>query len=326
MRLAAVAAVSWLAAASPAVAQDTPGLDPTAGMSAEYRGESPGAAAWDDPDHPLKGDQDPGSAWDASNLGNWHDDHRETPPIRNASGNWPWGEMFYGREYETTLVAKNRCDAPQTVNVFVHDLPYLKGLPTQVEVPALSEVDLPVTIETPPEPDPPINPTPFDPSAPGFGWVPPPDLPPQPNPFDPTAPKWHQPNFLPVKGRVVLWHPWKGNCQPRRVTYHADGHIHFNPPDDSADRGPEKLATPDPCAVYWNTGEPPPGLEGRDCTETFRGLAVALLERVVTPRAAADPDTWSWIPTVADVQSMSADELLAVRDRVAGILNIATGP
>ena len=315
------------AVALPASAQEATSYDPTSAMSADYRGDAPGVAAWNDPDHPLKGEEDPGSAWDGANVNNWHDDHKETPPIRNATGNWPWGEMFYDKTYETELVATNRCPTPQTVYITVHDLPYLKGLPDQVDVPGDSEVDLPVTIETPPEPDPPINPTPFDPSGPGFGWVQPPDLPPQPNPFDPTAPKWHQPNFLPVKGRVVLWHPWKDNCQPRRVTYNADGHIHFNPPDDTPpDRGPEKLATPDPCTVYWLTGEEPPNLDDQDCTETFRGLAIAFLETVIAPRAAEDPDAWGWTPTVDQLQSMPSDELLAFRDRAAQILNVATGP
>lgn len=306
---------------APAPAQEggaTP-LDPTAPMPEGYAGDSPGNAAWNDPSHPLKGDEDPGEAWDASNMDRWHDDHRETPPIRSARGDWDWGELFYGRTYPGTLVVTNECEAPQVVNVFVYDLPYLRDLPDRVSVPGRDEVELDVRIVTPPEPDPPINPRPFDPSAPGFGWVEPPPF--QPNPFDPTAPSWHQPNFLAVDGRVVLWHPWAGDCTPKRETYHATGHVHFEPPDEEPDDpGPRETAAPTPCDVYWNTGQPPPDLEGADCTEHFRGRAIALLETVLLPRAEEDPGAWEWLPSVAELQVRTADQLLAFRERAEAAL------
>lgn len=320
-----------LVLAGPARAQQEDGgapptpLDPTRPMPSDYRGDAPGEAAWDDPNHPLKGNEDPGSAWDASNLDRWHGDHRETPPIRNGTGDWDWGELFFDRTYSGTLLVKNRCPQPQVVSVTVHDLPYLRDVPARVDVPGSDTVKVPVEIVTPPEPDPPVNPTPFDPTAPGFGWVEPPDLPPRPNPFDPTAPEWHQPNFVPVEGRVVLWHPWKGACTPRRVTYRAAGHIHWEPPPDGApDRGPEEIAKPDPCAVHWNTGQPPPDLGGRDCTEAFRGFAVAFREKVLRPRAEEDPAAWEWLPSTAELQRMSSDQLLAFRERAAEVLEASS--
>lgn len=292
-------------------------VDPSAPLPSNYD-------PYADPNHPLKGDEDPGHAWDAGNMNDWNGDHggRGTPGIRNAVGSWDWGELLFDRTYPGKLTVRNKCESPQVVNVFVYDLPYLQGLPDEVPVPALDSVEVSMKIVTPPEPDPPVNPTPFDPTAPGFGWVEPPNLPPRPNPFDPTAPEWHQPNFVPVDGRVVLWHPWTGNCLPRRVTYEAAGHIHWDAPDEEAeDRGPEETAKPDPCAVYWNTGQPPPDLEGRDCTETFRGLAIAFLEKILHPRTEEDPEAWAWLPSAAELQSMSVEGLLAFKQRAAAILD-----
>lgn len=331
----AICAFLGVAFAPSAAAQQTP-YDPTKPMPDDYRGFSNFDAVRNDENHPLKGDEDPGEQWDAANINNWDLDHRTTPGIRTATGNWPWGDKYYGKTYKYNLTVRNRCDRERTVFIAKNDLPFLMDLPPTVTVPPRDSVELELTVETPPEPDPPINPNPFDPTAPGFGWVPPPDLPPQPNPFDPTAPKWHQPNFLPVEGNVVMWHPWKAwqdedgtwfSCDPRRVTYNATGHIHFNPPPpDAGDSGPREIAKPDPCVVYWNTGERPPDLEeGRDCTEVFRGLAIILLEMIVLPRVEEDPDAWDWLPAVSDIQSMTAEQLLAFRDRAADILNSEAG-
>jgi hypothetical protein len=111
------------------------------------------------------------------------------------------------------------------------------------------------------------------------------------------------------------------------VTYNVTGHIHFKPPPpEGGDGGPQEIAKADPCVVYWNTGEPPPDLEeGTDCTETFRGLAIILLEKVIQPRVKENPQAWAWLPAVSEIQSMAEAELLAFRDRAAGLLNFEGG-
>lgn len=204
-----------------------------------------------DPNHPLKNPKaDPGPGWEQNKR------YDGTPPVASGEGDWPWGEMFYGQTFQTTLKLTNNCEAPQQASIFVTSA-YLT-FPPVVVVPGEGQAEVVGTITMPPQPDPPIRVG--LPGEPGWGWV-------NPVPFDgwtPATPEeaemvanFHQPNFANVDElAVVIWHPWTDLCAPKRVTYHATGHIHFPPPPGD-DSGPSTLATSTPCEIWWRTGEVP---------------------------------------------------------------------
>lgn len=270
---------------------------------------------FDDPNHPLSGSKDPGKAWDDAVKGTG-------VAVSNATGDWNWGELFYDGTYATSLQVRNDCATPEPVYI-THDLQYLVIQSTAVIPPGGTVV--PATIKTPPTPPPPL--ATGAPGQPGYGWV-------QPPHYDPASgnsvrlpgePKFHQPNFLDVKGTVEAWHPWRDPCMPSRTVWTVTGHVHFRPPPPKGgDGGPQRIATPDPCVVYWNLGEPPPGFDGRDCTDVFRGLALDTVTRLLAPLAAGSPDDWAWLPESGGISTMTSEELLALKRRIDATLAAAS--
>jgi len=257
-----------------------------------------------DAQHPLKSrDEDPGEKWQG------HGRADGTPALRFSNNGWPWGEMFYGETYQTSLQIHNKCKSTQTAIVFVN-VDHLT-IATKHSVPGEKTLTVPATIKAPPAPKPPMV-APGQPQPP-WGWVEPPKFTPG---FGEKAVQFHQPHFTDVKGNVVVWHPWDaaGKCPPKRHVYKVSGHFHFKPGSDEEekDAGPSTLATADPCEVYWRTGLPPANLK-EDCTGKMRRLAAEYLQRHVGPYRDRSKKAWSWLGGVGDVSKMSIDELLSLK-------------
>jgi hypothetical protein len=263
-----------------AVQSDARAYDPAAPVE-------PGYDPALDPNHPLRGQDDPGEAWDGP--------HRRadgTPNITVLSGDWDWGELEYDRTYQTSLVVVNECDWQQEVTIEVDNLPYL-SINRRARIPADSETPIPATIRTPAAPSAPI--------------------------ISGTQPFHAGGLFLDIHdGAVRVWHPWSvasgKACQPKRVAWTVTGHIHFPPDGGGGASGPSRIASPHPCTVYWNTGERPANAE-EDCTEKIRVLALHYRERVLQVHAGTNPAAWEWLPGRPEIQGMPTGDLFAMRDR-----------
>ncbi len=275
--------------------------------------------SWTDPYHPLKNpDKDPGAAWDRPPGANLPDN---SPGVLTSTTDWPWGEKYYASEFDASLVVTNNCDTPQPVKITIDNLPYLT-LPESVIVPKGQTV-ITGKVKLPPEPPPPIRLG--LPGEPGWGHV---EFPPIIVPPGMPPPKLHQPNFAEIKGTVVTWHPWVpsgggAECYPKRQTYEASGHIHFRPPPpDGGDGGPQRIATPDVCEVWWNIGVPPAQWDGEDCTRKIRELARRYIDLVLAPYILNAPEEWLWLPEAGAVDTMSIEDLIAVKVRADTLLGL----
>ena len=174
--------------------------------------------AFEDPFNPLKNpSSDPG---DGSGPGGG------APNISQSSTDWDWGERYFSQQFDVTLTVTNGCNTAQPVSIFVNNLPYLT-IADRVTVAGNSEKKVKGKVKLP---DPPVIP----PGQPlglglGLGWVEPPELGPQP--LGTPPPVFHQPNFTPIEGSVVVWHAWgpdgdNAQCGPERTRYSVSGHIH----------------------------------------------------------------------------------------------------
>ena len=292
-RIAVVVVLATALASGSAAAQQTG----VAGRDARtYDPAVPAEPGYDpalDPNHPLRGQEDPGAEWDGP--------HRRadgTPNITVLSGDWDWGELESDRTYQTALVVKNECDWPQDVTIEVDNLPYL-SINRRARIPADSETPVPATIRTPPASSAPV--------------------------VSGTQPMPAGGRFLDIEdAEVRVWHPWSvasgQACRPKRVTYAVAGHIHFPPDAGGGGSGPSRTASPHPCTVYWNTGEKPANL-AEDCTEELRVLALHYRERVLQVHASADPAAWEWLPARPAIRAMTIEELFAMRDRAEGLIH-----
>jgi hypothetical protein len=232
----------------------------------------------------MRSPEDPGEKWNNPRRGDG------TPVIRQAAGDWEWGELFYGKTYPTKLTVSNKCDTPETATITVNDLSYLE-IAKKVTIPAKSSIEVDAKITTPPPPTIQLTGRETLPEGGFFTDI--------------------------TDASVVIWHPWNPpHCMPKRETYNVTGHIHYPPDDPSGGSGSspqaQKLLTADPCTVYWNTGQPPPGLE-EDCTEKMRVLAIHYRERILAGLVAYSPADWQWLPTAAELRAMSVEELLAFK-------------
>ena len=288
---------------------------PTVGDGQALEGVGPSGRydSYFDPHHPLKNpNEDPGPAWDQSPNG----PRDGSPGVQSSTADWDWGERYFDDQFKATLVITNKCSTPQPVRIFVNDLSYLT-LPEMLTVPP-GQTKVDGQVKLPPEPPPPILlGLPGEPSwghvnFPSFIW--------------PTFPplKLHQPNFVPIVGTVVTWHPWDPTdpnaCTPKRQTYTVGGHIHFRPPPPEGSGGPEEIASPSVCQVYWNIGVPPGQYKGEDCTGEMRTFATTLRERVLPPYVLNAPEEWLWLPSVADIQGMSVPQLLDLKRHASALM------
>ena len=259
-----------------------------------------------DPKHPLKNpNEDPGEKWEGA-----HGKGLNNTFVGKGKGDWDWGEQYYDGVFYPEIKVHNGCDTPQPVTFFVEDLPWLTMPPTMVVPPGDTVVK--GTVKLPPEPPPPLLT-----GAPGESWghVPIPDFFVPAGQFPP--PTIHQPNFAEITGTVIAWHPWSAvnDCNAARDTYTVSGHIHFRPPSPKPDGGPEKIFEADACEVFWKIGEPPPQLDGKDCTERFRELAAKFLDVNLQHYILNSPNDWLWLPQGAQIQTMSMGELLVMKAR-----------
>ncbi|OGT01096.1 MAG: hypothetical protein A3F73_12125 [Gallionellales bacterium RIFCSPLOWO2_12_FULL_59_22] len=287
-----------------------PDVDPAAGINHAY---DPNA----DPLHPTKNpDVDPGPGWDRTPDG-VRRPADQSPGVSASTADWEWGERYYDSQFDATLVITNNCKSWQPVSIFIFDLPFLT-LPSHLTVPPGSTSVI-GKVKLPPEPPPPMRLG--LPGEPGWGHV---DYGKAlgPNPvFTFPPPKLHQPNFVKIEGRVVAWHPWSPpDCNPRRETYNVSGHIHFRPPPPEGDGGPEKIASPGVCQVYWNIGVPPAQLKDEDCTAEMRELARAFRERVLPSYIFNSPEDWLWLPDGKAIGAMQIQDLLAMKARASAIM------
>ncbi len=237
-----------------------------------------------DENHPMRQDKDPGEKWDSPRRADG------TPSIRRAMGDWDWGELVYGRTYNTKLTLTNQCASAETVTITKVDLPYLTA-PEKVTIPGKSSVELALSIVTPPPPN--ITFLTGHENIPEGGI------------------------FVDITGdseMLKVWHPWNGDCLPKRETYKVTGHIHYDDADTDKDPGPQRLATVGPCRVWWNTGERPAQAE-KDCTLEFRTFALHYREKVIQGFASRDPAAWAWLPVSGEIREMTAAALLAMKQR-----------
>ncbi|MFK7977677.1 MAG: hypothetical protein AB8C02_16195 [Halioglobus sp.] len=268
-----------------------------------------------DPFHPLKNpNKDPGTQWErqpGSNMGD------RSPGAHASKVDWDWGERYFEQKFPVLLNIKNHCSTAQNVSIFTTDLRFLT-FPSSVTVPpggAGLDVQGKVVLPGPPIPT-------GLPGEPPMGWV---DLDPGYIPPGMPPPKLHQPNFVSITGTVVAWHPWapdsgpKG-CLPARTTYSVGGHIHWRPPEpEEEDAGPSRLATTDPCIVYWNTGERPPQARAGQCTTKIRQLARHFIDKVLPSYRSNAPKEWRWLVEFGAVDDKSAQQLVDLKKRASAI-------
>ena len=239
------------------------------------------------PNHPLKDPAtDPGPNPDKDAPDDRFSDG--SPVIRHTAGNWPWGELLYGRTYPTTLTIRNDCWSDETVGIFVTNLPYI-SLPASATVPARSSLDVPIDIVTPPPPNLILT---------GRETIPEHGI------------------FGDVQGEVVVWHAWTAEpeCMPNRESYQASGHIHYDLTPPATPPSPEKIAGAGPCQVWWNTGERPPQVkDDAECVDPIRRLASEYRSRVLQSHVDRAPGAWSWLPAVDETGQMSIEQCLAMK-------------
>lgn len=123
------------------------------------------------------------------------------PSVRAGRGNWWWGELTHGQNYQTTLTVTNDCETAETATIFINGLPLTA--PNSVNVPAKSSVDVAMTITIARIPETEL------PRPRGAGFI-----------------------AKNIDGNVVIWHPWTRKCLPRRDQYDAGGFVIAPPPGD----------------------------------------------------------------------------------------------
>lgn len=272
---------------------------------------------FDDPFHPLKNPNvDPGASAGGT---------AGSPAVSQLSADWDWGERYFAQEFPVVLTVTNNCETQQVSRIFINGPSYLSFEREEVMVQRKSSKEVRGNVKLPGPPKPP-PPQPGGAQSPGFGWVEPPRLGPQP--LGTPPPVFHQPNWVPIDGEVVVWHAWapdgpEGECLPERTRYLIGGHMHWSPPlggDEETDPGPFTLAHIDPCEVWWNTYEEPAQREG-DCTLAIQLLAERFLLKVVPPYWRNAPQEWDWLVRFGGVSDKTVEQLLQMKARASALMN-----
>ncbi len=200
----------------------------------------------------------------------------------DATHEWPWSCLFWGRSYKTTLTVENKCKTTETVKTYVnHDVASLLAMPNTIQAPpGKTNVDVTITIA----PLPKILP-------PQIGW---------------------SPAHVDIKGfvgvgrdlfRVMDDDPCFGPTKKYTVT----GHIHPDPDPPDKEQG-------NPCLAYWMTNRLPPHAV-ENCKETFREIALHYVSETLKIHIERAPEEWTWLPSAEQIQQMAADELLSMKLR-----------
>lgn len=236
----------------------------------------------------------------------------------SASYDWRWGELYYGKQYRTSLSIKNVCREPAIVVVFISGPrpPARESTITEQLAKPLSIASM-ITIPT-------ASCGPLGSAGDSVQC----DIPAPPGESEfvvvITTPKEPKASDFPEDGEARLeYQDIRGElriatsrvdlrCLANRDTYTASGHVHI-------DLSPAVPLSENrsPCRDYWETERRPPGLD-KDCTDEIRILARSYRQTVLEPLVTASPKDWAWLPSVAQIQQMSIDELLAMKARAEG--------
>jgi hypothetical protein len=223
-------------------------------------------------------------------------DRKEQNPVFKAE--WPWGSVFPGKTYKSTLVVTNGCKAGQTVSISYPKNMFMSG-PASVDVPGRGKVDVPITVAVPPLQIPPFQPVPVM-------------LPPCPI----------------LEGEVVAEHPQAGRCLAMRRVYSVAMQLHFDPEPGGGNNGGgggggggggKKKKSP-VCETLWTRGEFVPTREKPSpdsCTTEMREYAEEMMPQVEEEKKKSGPGDWAWMPPNAKLAGMTAAEILAWRKRVS---------
>jgi hypothetical protein len=221
-------------------------------------------------------------------------DTKDQNPVFTAD--WPFGGVFPGHVYNTTLEVTNGCSAAQTVSVTYPANMFLKG-PASIDVPGHGKVDAPIAIDIPPLQIPPNQPVPIM-------------LPPCPL----------------LSGEIRVEHPKVGRCLAMKRVYTVSMQLHLHPEPDAGQGngggggggGKKKKMSP-ACDTLWNRAEFAPTRERPSpdaCVDELREAAAAL-DQQVEPERKKDPGAWAWMPPNSDLAGMTAAEILAWRQRLS---------
>ena len=142
------------------------------------------------------------------------------------------------------------------------------------------------------------------------------------------TPDWPDlPQCFDLKGALVVessgYATGAGVCHPSRSTYTTRAHVHWwdcPPPPPKL-----KVAGPDGCTVWWNTGARPPGdpaLSEYACLDAILKLAAAYREWVIAAAAGQPAERWAWLPSPAQIDTMSIEALLQMKQRADAQLGL----
>jgi hypothetical protein len=203
---------------------------------------------------------------------------------------WAWGELYYGRTYESDLLVTNDCETARPMEAWVGSgiSPYVSIAEVTSVPPKTTNFKIPITITTPPEPNIVVPPG-------GYS-------------FDATP--WVDVGARPL-ARIVLKHKADEHCRSKDKAYDVTGHIHVDPDPPGPDQDT------DACTAIWNSGNPLPGYDLDQCTERFRELLGHYLDTVLQPYVDADPAAWDWFPSPEEIAGMSAESALEAKKQAA---------
>jgi hypothetical protein len=221
-----------------------------------------------------------------------------SPPAAPAGANmWNWsalGPLAYDSTYTGTLRLANDCKVPATFIV----TPEVPGMSSGGNVTVLpgASMDVAMTLKTPNRSAAPTEIDRSDPANPVRRWR------------------------TELRGRIRV--AYAGYEDEEYVCYGRTGVTLVVARFEHAELEPskEKIARPDDCTVWWNTGRRPPNnpsISEEQCVDRIRKLAAEYRERALDPLVQKDPQKWAWLPSVAQIQSMSVAELLAMKERAA---------
>jgi hypothetical protein len=210
---------------------------------------------------------------------------QQGPGVRQFVGTYDWGSRFYDDEFTDKYEFENNCDAPVVLTFNTTGVSFLSIKPSDwTAKPGRTEV--PVTITTPPWPD--------------------------------------RPQCTDLTGVLIVsssgYDAEDGVCHPSQRSYTVTAHVHW------WDRPPPppklKVAGPDACTVWWNTGLRPQAALDQTCLDTIRRLGALYRDWVLAAAAGQPPEEWSWLPSAAQVVSMSIDGLLKMKERADQLLGV----
>lgn len=261
----------------------------------------------------------------------------------DASYDWAWGELLYGRTYSAQLTIENKCRTPQVVSFFVFDPVFQSRRMKDGQRVTVFErrrppiVDGRAQLEVQPGQKMPVSARAML-SIPAAGCMAVPFggagsqapttcqmvVPPGQTPVDltivtPAPPDLSgviiPPGFDPlslfdeIEGELVAYTPGQPPaCLASREEYLPSGHVHLDPdPAPAGGGGPR-------CRDWWDTEQKPRGLT-RDCTGEIRDLALTYIRITLAPLVAADPKAWAWLPAEEAVFEMTAEQLIAMKVR-----------